>query len=180
VDLVTSLVRDTSEQMLAVLKSRRADLDREPRLIYQLVHEKLVPKFDFERITQSAMGVHWRKATPEQRQQLIGEFRQLLVRTYAKALLNYSGQQIRYLPLSPGRTPDDVTVQTQVAEGGGPVIPIDYRLYLQGGTWKVYDLVIDGVSLVANYRTSFAAEVGRGGVEGLIRTLQSRNADDRQ
>lgn len=175
VEQASNLVRDTADQMLATLKARRAELDRDPGLIYQLVRENLVPKFDFQRITQSAMGANWRKASAEQRTQLVEQFQRLLVRTYAKALLNYSGQKIRYLPLNPARSGDEVTVQTQVAEGGAPPIPIDYRLAWESGIWKVYDISIDGVSLVANYRTSFADEIRKGGVDGLIGTLQARN-----
>lgn len=174
-DLASALVRDTSERMLVVLKQRRPELDQNPRLIYQLVQEIVIPHFDFQRITQSAMGRHWRAASPEQQRALVMEFRQLLVRTYAKALLNYSDRRIQYLPLRPGSGAEDVLVRTQVSEGGGSAVPIDYRLYLLNGAWKVYDVIIDGVSLVANYRTSFATEVGRQGIDGLIGTLRTRN-----
>ena len=108
---------------------------------------------------------------------MVTEFRQLLVRVYAKALLNYSGQKIRYLPLRAGRRAGEVTVHTEVREAGGPPIPVNYRLYLKNGAWKVYDISIDGISLVANYRSSFAAEIRRKGVDSLIETLKARNAD---
>jgi phospholipid transport system substrate-binding protein len=163
--------------MLAVLEERRGELDRDPRLIYQLVDQIVVPNFDFERITRSAVGRYWRKAKAAQRTALVNEFQQLLVRTYAKALLTYSGQEIHYLPLRPGRKPGSVTVHTEVSEGGAPPIPIDYRLYLKDGVWKVYDVTIDGISLVANYRSSFAAEIRRNGIDGLIQVLQKRNRD---
>ena len=177
-DLASALVKDTTDRMLSELKARRAELDESPRLIYDLVSDILLPHFDFERITQSAMGRYWRKADAKQREALIGAFRQMLIRTYAKALLNYSGQAIRMQPLRPGKRPEQVTVGTLVSEPGGPDIPIDYQLYLKEDAWKVFDIVIDGISLVANYRSSFAAQIRRGGVDGLIRTLEARNSGD--
>ena len=174
-DLASHLVKDRSERMLRTLEARRGELERSPQLIYELVGEIVVPQFDFERITRSALGRHWHAASPRQRLALIEQFQQMLVRTYAKALLNYAGQQIRYLPLRPGRRTGDVTVSTEVQEPGAPPIPIKYDLYLKGGAWKVYDVTIDGVSLVSNYRSSFAAQIRRGGIDGLIDRLQSQN-----
>lgn len=174
-DMASALVRDTSDRMLQVLEERRADLDADPGLIYELVGEILVPNFDFKRITSFAMGRYWRKASPEQQAQLVEQFQRLLVRTYAKALLNYSGQEIRYMPLRPGRRPGQITVRTEVNEPGGVPIPIDYQLHLKDGAWKVYDVVIDSVSLVANYRSSFAAQIRRGGIDGLVQALVQRN-----
>lgn len=176
-DLASALVRDTSERMLKVLETQRSELETTPGLIYALVNKIVVPNFDFDRITQYAMGRYWRKADVGQKSSMVTEFRQLLVRTYAKALLNYSGQEIRYLPLRPGRRAGEVTVHTEVREAGGPRIPIDYRLYLKEGAWKVYDVTIDGISLVANYRSSFATMIRRKGIDGLIDTLKARNAD---
>lgn len=175
-DLATALVRNTSERMLSTLETRRAEIDRNPSLIYALVEDIVLPHFDFERITQSAVGRHWREATPAQREALVNGFRQVLVRTYAQALLGYSGEEIRYLPVKPGRQSDSVTVSTEVRGRGAPPIPIDYRLYLKGGAWKVYDVVVDNVSLVSNYRSSFATQVRQGGIDGLIARLQEMNA----
>lgn len=176
-DLASALVKDTTDRMLAALQARRAELDEKPALIYGLVDEIVIPHFDFERITGSAMGRHWRQASPEQKQALIRAFRQMLVRTYAKALLTYAEQEILILPLRPGKRPEQVTVRTEVKQPGGPAIPIDYQLYLKGDAWKVFDIAIDGISLVANYRSSFDAQVRRDGIDGLIRALDARNAD---
>jgi phospholipid transport system substrate-binding protein len=176
-DLASALVKDTTDRMLAALQTRRAELDEKPALIYGLVDEIVIPHFDFERITGSAMGRHWRQASPEQKQALIRAFRQMLVRTYAKALLTYAEQEILILPLRPGKRPEQVTVRTEVKQSGGPAIPIDYQLYLKGDAWKVFDIAIDGISLVANYRSSFDAQVRRDGIDGLIRALDARNAD---
>lgn len=174
-DMASALVRDTSERMLATLEQRRAEVDRNPSLIYGLVEDILLPHFDFERITQAAVGKHWRDATPQQRAALIKGFRELLVRTYARALLSYSGEEIRYLPVRPGRSTSSVTVSTEVRAPGAPPVPVDYRLYLKEGAWKVYDVVIDNVSLVSNYRGSFNAQVRQGGIDGLIARLRDMN-----
>lgn len=172
----TALVRNTSERMLSALENRRSDIDRNPKLIYSLVDDILVPHFDFDKITQVAVGKSWGQATPQQQQTLIREFREILIRTYAKSLLNYSGQDIRYLPEKPGRQPSTVTVSTEVREAGAQAVPVDYRLYQKGGAWKVYDVIIDRVSLVANYRSSFAAQIRQGGIDGLIRRLEQMNS----
>ena len=174
-DMASALVKTTTDRMLAVLQKQRAEIDAKPQIIYNLVDEIVVPNFDFERITQYAMGRFWRQAGTSQRQVLIEEFRNLLVRTYAKALLNYSGQEIRILPLRPGNREGQILVRTEVSESGGPTVPIDYQMYLRAGTWKVYDVIIDGVSLVANYRGSFASQIRRGGIAGLIQALKDRN-----
>jgi len=174
-DIASALVRNTTDRMLAALKDREPEMEASPQLIYGLVDEIVLPHFDFERITGSAMARHWRQASVTQRQALIEAFRQMLVRTYAKALLTYSGQEIRMLPLRPGKRPEQVTVRTEIVGAGGPDIPIDYQLYLQGDAWKVFDIAIDGISLVANYRSSFAAQIRRNGIDGLIQALEARN-----
>lgn len=176
-DLASALVRSTTDRMLTALQTRRADLDASPGLIYALVEEIVLPAFDFERITRYAMGRYWRTASAAQQQALVASFRQLLMRTYARALLNYAGQEIRLLPLRPGRRAGQVTVHTEVNEAGGPSVPIDYQLYLKGNTWKVFDITIDGISLVANYRSSFAAQIRRDGIDGLIQTIERRNTE---
>ncbi len=174
-DAAASLVRDVSQSMLTILKERRAEIDREPSIIFGLVDQIVVPHFDFEKITQSAVGQYWRQATPEQRKALANGFREVLIRTYAQALLNYSGEDIRYLPVKPGQREATVTVPTEVRERGGPAVPVDYRMYEKNGKWLVYDLVIDNVSLIVNYRGSFNTEIRRDGIDGLIRRLGQMN-----
>lgn len=170
-----ALVRATADRVLAEVKANQGRLERDSSGIYELVQRHVVPHFDFPRMTQSAMGRHWRSASGEQRAALVREFQEMLVRTYAVALLNYSGQQIEYLPLRSSASDDDVLVQTKVSDAGAPPIPIDYRLSRTVGNWKVYDVTIDGVSLVSNYRSMFAEQVQRNGVDGLIRQLSDRN-----
>ena len=174
-DAASALVRNTSERMLSVLGKRRAEIDRNPSLIYGLVDDIVAPHFDFSKITQAAVGKHWRKTTAAQRRALTESFREVLIRTYARALLNYSGQEIRYLPVKPGRRKSTVVVSTEVRERGGPPLPVDYRMHLKAGAWKVYDVVIDHVSLVSNYRSSFNTQIRQTGIEGLIRRLNEMN-----
>ena len=175
-DMASALVKDVSQRMLTTLEKRRAEVDRDSTLIYKLVQEILVPHFDFERITQSAVGRHWSQATPAQQKALTVGFRELLIRTYAKALLRYSGQEIRYLPVRPGADAGSVTVASEIVQVGAAPLPVDYKLYLRGGAWKVYDVVIDNVSLVTNYRGSFTSQIRQGGIDGLVQRLGEMNA----
>jgi len=175
-DSATRLVERTAEDMLRTLEAKRAQIDADPQLIYQLVGNKLAPHFDFEMITRSAVGKDWNKASASQKQALTAGFRETLVRTYGKALLRYSGQEVVYQSAKPGNRADTVVVPTQVRAAGAAPIPIDYRMYKKGGTWKVYDLVIDNVSLVSNYRGQFRSTIGRSGIDGLIKELESKNA----
>ncbi len=170
----TALVKRTSERMLETLQARRAEVDRNPALIYGMVESIAAPHFDFQRITQGALGQYWRQATPAQQQQLVDAFKQILIRTYARSLLSYSGQEIRYLPARPGSRPSTVTVSTEVREAGAAPIPVDYRMHSSGG-WKVYDVLINNASLVGNYRSSFANEIRQSGVDGLVGKLVDMN-----
>lgn len=171
----SAMVKSTSERMLSTLKSQRAAINSNPAKIYGLVDRILVPKFDFEMITKAAVGQHWSKATPAQQKALTDGFQQVLIRTYAKALLNYSGEQIRYLPEKPGRS-GTVIVPTEVSEAGSRPIPIEYRVHNKSGRWKVYDVKIDKVSLVSNYRSSFNSQIRSNGIDGLIKRLDEMNA----
>jgi len=175
-DEATALVKRTTEQMLSTLQARRAEVDRNPSMIYGMIDTIVAPHFDFERITQGAVGQYWKKASPAQQRDLVNRFKQVLVRTYARSLLNYSGEEIRYLPLRPGSKSNTVTVSTEVSEPGGAPIPIDYRMYNNGSGWKVYDVVINNASLVGNYRSSFSAEIRQKGVDGLITKLGDMNS----
>ncbi len=174
-DTATALVEETSERMLEVLEQRRGEIETDPQLIFQLVERIVLPHFDFERITRGALGRYWQQTTAAQRVALTEGFREVLVRTYARALLEYSGQAIRYLPLKPGPEANRVTVATEIHNPGGDLISIDYRLHGGDGAWKVYDLVINNVSLVANYRSSFATIIRSDGLDGLIARLDEMN-----
>jgi ABC-type transport system involved in resistance to organic solvents, auxiliary component len=172
-----AFVRATAEEVLLRVEGQKDVLRENPAKLYQLVNEFLVPKFDFQKITRYAMGRHWRATDPKQQARVIEEFQQLLIKTYAKALINYDGQTIEYQPARPGSQPSRVVVSTRVRDSGGPTIPIDYRLERHDDGWRVYDVIIDGVSLVSNYRSTFDSQIRRGGVEGLITELKQLNDD---
>lgn len=171
------LVKTTTDRMLQTLQQRRSEIDTNLDVIYEIANKIAVPHFDFERITKHAMGRFWQQANTAQRLELISAFKTLLVRTYAKALLNYADREVRLLPLRPSKRSDQVQVNTLVDMPSGAKIPINYLLYLKNAQWKSYDVVINGVSLVANYRNSFAQEIRNGGISGLIQTLNNRNRE---
>jgi phospholipid transport system substrate-binding protein len=175
-DSATRLVERTAEDMLRTLETKRAQIDANPQLIYQLVGNKLAPHFDFDMITRSTVGKDWNKASASQKQALTEAFRETLVRTYGKALLRYSGQEVVYQSAKPGTRADTVVVPTQVRAPGATPIPIDYRMYKKGGSWKVYDLVIDNVSMISSYRGQFRSTIGRSGIGGLIEELETKNS----
>jgi phospholipid transport system substrate-binding protein len=170
------MVVDTSQKMLAALKANKEIIKQNPQRVYSLVSEIVLPHFDFTTMSKWVLGKNWRKLSPAQQQRFITEFRTLLVRTYAVSLAAYKDEKLNYLPMqAPAADAQDVTVRTEVVRGGGATIPINYSLRLINGEWKVYDVVIDGVSLVVNYRTSFASQIREGGVDKLIDQLAARN-----
>ncbi len=170
-----AVVKATTESILGAIQEHKEELKSAPEKIYPLVENMVLPQFGFSRMSQLVLGKYWRKATATQKQQFIKEFRELLVRTYAVALLNYSGQGIEYMPLH--HQPEDkrVVVKTVVKGNSAPPLPIDYKLYLKGGEWRVYDLVIDKLSLLSNYRTNYGSKIRRYGLDGLLKRLQARN-----
>ncbi|MGK0674029.1 MAG: ABC transporter substrate-binding protein [Halothiobacillaceae bacterium] len=172
------LVRGISDKVLDALKQNHEQLKSDPKLVYKIVDELVLPHFDFEAMSKLVLGANWRRATPAQQAEFTREFRTLLVRTYAKSLAEYDGQSIRYLPMRPEADPNEATVRTEIQSKAGPSIPVDYRLRKSGTSWKVFDVSIDAVSLVTNYRTTFAQDVQRIGMDGLIKQLQRRNAGD--
>lgn len=170
------LVRRTAEDTLRTLENRRDQLDGNPSAIYDLVGNKLAPHFDFELITRSAVGRDWRNASAAQRSKLVSAFRALLISTYAKSLAKYSGEEVVYKPARAGTRDGTVVVPTKVTGSGGPPIPIDYRMHNEAGRWKVYDLVIDNVSMISSYRGQFRNVIGRSGIDGLIQELEAKAA----
>jgi phospholipid transport system substrate-binding protein len=169
------IVRETTDQVLDNIRNNLDDYRKNPARLYAMVDKLVLPHFDFERMTALALGRYKRKVKGDQKERLVKAFRDLLVRTYSKALLEYNGQKVLFLPMRGSLEQGDVTVRTEIDQPGGFPIPINYSLYLKNGQWKVYDVVIDNISMVTNYRSSFAREIKGKGVESLIRTLQARN-----
>lgn len=170
-----ALVRQTSDRMLAMLKEQHDVIKAEPKRLYGLVDDIVLPHFDFERMARWVLGKHWRQANPEQQRAFVDQFRTLLVRTYGTALLEYSDQKVNFLPTRIGADAKDAVVRTEVLKAGGPSIPISYSMIHNADGWKVYDVTIDGISLVSNYRTTFATEIRSSGIDGLIKRLAERN-----
>ncbi len=169
------LVRHTADTILKQVIERKQELRQHPGRIYELVERDALPHFDFERMSRLAVGRFWRRATPRQRAAFIDAFKQLLINTYATALLEYSNQPIQYLPVRRSQRPDEAMVMTRV-DNNGQKVPINYRLHRgKDGKWRVYDVIVDGVSLVSNYRGSFASQIRRYGMDGLIERLRRHN-----
>jgi len=170
-----ALVKRVSQDTIGIIKSDPKVQAGDQQRIREVVETKLLPYFDFERITALAMGRNWRQASPEQQKQLVEQFRQLLVRTYSGALAQYRDQTIEYKPLRAEAGATDVTVRTEVVRPGQTPVQIDYGMAKEDSGWKVYDVIVGGVSLVTNYRDEFNAQIKSGGVDGLLKTLQAKN-----
>jgi len=169
-----ALVREVSDDVLTIVRKDQAIQAGDARRVVDLVEEKVLPHFNFRRMTMLAVGKDWRLATPEQQAKLIDAFRTLLVRTYSNALTQYRDQTIEYKPLRVSPSDTTVRVQTEIRQAGAQPIQIDYALEKTEHGWKVFDVVVAGVSLVTNYRGTFAQEVRTGGIDGLIRSLQAK------
>lgn len=172
-----ALVKSVTDEVLDIIRKDKDIKAGSTRRAIELVEQKVLPHFNFTRMTALAVGKDWRQATPEQQKVLTEEFRDLLVRTYSNALIAYKNESVDYRPfkMQPGET--DVTVRTQIHQAGArQPITLDYSLEKNGSAWKVYDVVVAGVSLVTNYRSSFATEIRNGGIDGLIKTLKAKNS----
>lgn len=169
------MIEQTANRVMDEIKANKAAYEKEPQRTYDLVDKIVLPHFDFERMAKLALGKYWRNATPDQRSRFVTEFRNMLVRTYASSLSEYTDRKISYAPdkYSPGM--EELTVKSEVEEPGGFPIPVNYRVYLHDNQWLVYDVTIDGVSLVTNYRATFASEIRKNGMDGLIAKLASRS-----
>ncbi len=170
-----TLVDNTAQEVLTIVRQDKDLQSGNTAKILALVEAKILPHFDFTRMTRLAMGKNWAKATPEQQQELVNEFRTLLVRTYSNALTTYKDYTIKVEPLKNNPTDTDTTVRTKVMDGGQQPVPIDYSMEKTSDGWKVYDVTVAGVSLVTNYRSTFNSQVRDGGVDKLIKTLVEKN-----
>ena len=171
-----AIVKDASDRMMQALKDNETELAENPDMIYGLVQDILMPNFDFGKMSKLALGKNWRKASESQRERFTEEFRLLLVRTYSTAMLEYTDEEIRFLPLQDDLSKKKVKVTMEIIQSGGPSIPMALSMYQnKDDEWKVYDVKIDGISLVTNYRSSFATEIRNDGMDKLIDNLATRN-----
>ena len=169
------LVQKITDDVLAAIKSDKqlAAGDRQKAL--KLAEEKVLAYIDFEQATRLAVGRAWREATPEQRKRLVTEFRNMLVRTYSNAIEGYQGQTLKVLPSRGKQDPEETVVRTQFVRAGGQPLPIDFSMRKTDQGWKVFDITVEGVSLVLTYRSEFDAVVKQEGIDGLIKRLASKN-----
>lgn len=176
-DEVLERIQTAADQVLERVLEHREELEAHPEQIYDSVSDLVTAYFDFSAMTQAALGKYWPRADDRQRSEVVAEFRELLVRTYGSAVLKYSGKPIEYKGVRWSGDKQRALVSTRVEPTSGPAVPIDYKLHKAGGNWMVYDVTIDNISLVTNYRSSFANEIRNGGLDGLIEALRSRNAE---
>jgi phospholipid transport system substrate-binding protein len=169
-----ALVKSITQDVLSVLKQKDAQ-GSDPKRIANVIETKVLPHFELTRMTQLAMGRNWRAASPEQQKVLTSEFMTLLVRTYSTALATYRDQVIDVKPLRAAPDATDVTVKSDVKRPGAQPIAIDYDLGRTSSGWKVYDVKVGGVSLVTTYRETFASEIRENGIDGLIKSLATKN-----
>lgn len=169
------LVQRVTEEVLEIVRKDKDIQNGHSQKIFDLVDAKVLPHFNFTRMTALALGKEWRKASPQQQQQLTAEFKILLVRTYSNALIGYKNQKVVYKPfkINPGDV--DTLVRTEILQPGSKPVQLDYSLEKQDSGWKVYDVVVAGISLVTNYRDQFGQEVRNGGVDGLIASIAAKN-----
>jgi phospholipid transport system substrate-binding protein len=170
-----ALVKRTAEDVLSVVKTDKDIQAGDQEKLFALAEEKIVPNFNFDKVSRLVLGKNWTKATPEQKTAFQGEFKTLLIRTYATALSKYKNQTIEYPPLKMADGAKSAQVKTNIIQQGGQPIAVNYTLEKQADTWKVYDIVIEGVSLVTNYRGQFAQEIRQNGLDSLIKKLADKN-----
>jgi phospholipid transport system substrate-binding protein len=172
-----AMIENTTQQMQQALRANRQVLRADPSRLYSLVHQIVLPHFDFELMSQWVLGKYWRQVTPAQRTQFANEFRTLLVRSYAGALLEYTDEKIIFPSApSPATGAQETTVHSVIQVKNGNPINLNYSLHFENGEWKVYDVTVDGVSLVINYRSTFTNKIRDGGMDALIQELRERNA----
>lgn len=169
------LVKQVTEEVLDIVRKDKEIQSGNTRKVIELVDTKVLPHFNFNHMTALAVGKDWRKATPQQQQQLSQEFKTLLVRTYANALASYRNQKLVYKPFKMNPTDVDAVVRTEILQPGSKPVQLDYSLEKLDSGWKVYDMNVAGISLVTNYREQFAQEVRNGGVDGLISAMAAKN-----
>ena len=170
------LVKQTADDVLAIVKNDKDIQAGNQQKLFAVVEEKILPNFDFDRVCRMVLGKNWKTASPEQQALFQKEFRSLLLRTYATALGKYRDQVIEYRPMQTDASEKNVTVKTQIIQKGGQPIAVDYSLVKGPAGWKVYDITIENVSLVTNYRSQFSSEIRQNGLDSLNKKLADKNA----
>jgi phospholipid transport system substrate-binding protein len=169
------LIQGVSEEVLDIIRKDKDIQDGNTAKVIELVDKKVLPHFNFSHMTALAVGKDWKKATPQQQQQLTAEFKTLLVRTYSNALVGYRNQRVVYKPLKMNAGDTEVLVRTEVQQPGSKAVQLVYSVEKLDSGWKVFDVSVAGISLVTNYRDQFGQEVRNGGIDGLISTISTKN-----
>lgn len=169
------LVKNVTLEVVDIIRHDKDIQAGDRKKVVALIENKVLPHFNFQSMTASAVGRNWDKASPEQKARLLDEFRTLLVRTYASSLAAYSNQKFDFRPLRAKPTDTDVTVYVRVLQSGAQPVQIDYDMEKRPSGWKVWDVRVGGISLVVNYRTEFDNLIRESGIDGLIKALQSKN-----
>jgi len=169
------LVQNTADKVIHEIAVNQAEVEKDPKALLTIVKKTLLPEVDSDRMSRLVLGRYWRTASASQKTAFTEQFQQLLVRTYAGPLSKLGNQTIKVTGTKPGADKDEVEVQSMISGGDMGSVPVDYRLAAVDGHWKAYDVVIDGISLVNNYRSSFGQVVRQKGLDSLISTLKTQN-----
>ena len=173
------LVKNTSEDVLEIIKEDKDIQEGNQHKLFALTEEKILPNFNFNTVSRLVLGKNWVRATPSQKAAFQTEFKSLLLRTYATALSKYKNQTIEFKPFKMQPNDTVVTVKSLIKQPGAQAITLDYSLEKQvDGSWKVFDIVVEGVSLVTNYRSQFAQEIRQNGLDSLTKKLAEKNKVD--
>lgn len=181
------MIEETTNEVLTALTEQKETIKTNPKQVYKIIDDLVLPRFDFARMSKFVLGVHWKVATPGQRKRFTQAFRNLLVRTYATALVKAAGEHLKvnYLPLQVHDGAQRLTLKTEVAQGNAKPIIVEYAMYLPDADWrknwaietdgwKVFNVTVEGVSLITNYRTEFSNDIEKMGMEGLIKKVQTK------
>ena len=169
------VIKQTADAVIERIKTQRAELDANPAKIYDVVNELVIPHYDFTSMSRWVLGKNWKTANEGQRSEFILQFQTLLVRTYARALLEYSGQEIKYFPVEINPKNKLALVKTEMTSDGAQPFPVAYRMHQKNDQWKVIDVSVDGVSLVSTYKGSFTTQIKKNGFDSLLSELTSKN-----
>lgn len=174
-----ALIRGVSERVLTHVRNDKDIQSGDQAKTLALVETEILPHFDFGRMTALAVGKDWRRATPEQKKAVTQAFQTLLVRSYSNALRRFKDHQISFRPLRMKPEDTEVIVRTDVRRAGTEPDTVDYTLYKAAdGNWKVFDVAVANVSLITSYRDAFGSEIAKGGIDGLIASLNAKNAQN--
>ncbi|MCK5395879.1 MAG: ABC transporter substrate-binding protein [Gammaproteobacteria bacterium] len=169
------LLERTSQQVIKILQDDHELLQKDPDRVYKIIDDYILPHLDEVTMAKLALGKNWKRATKEQKKEFVVEFRNLLVRTYSKSLIEFSDQEIKFFPIKLSEGVQRTSVKAEVIQSGGPSIPMAYRVRIKNNTWKVYDIKIDGISLVTSYRGTFTQEIRKSGMDGLLKYMRNKN-----